>query len=129
MEAVIYGYSRKQAIEDRFQFNIDDLSLGLTKAAGIKYPVYITLSVKKIINESLRYVANDLNGVLWDILTMLLVTAKKIKNSDNEYRLSFKVSIRWKDNKNKTFTLYAEIGATDFNNPEPAITIMTEDDC
>ena len=119
----IYQYSRKDAINDGYQVNIDSLSNGLSKEAGIKYPVYLTCSVEQVIDESLRYGCNDINGVLWDIFTMFKLEAKKSTSSS----IQFKVFIYWK-NKPKLFTFFAEIGATDFDDPSPAITIMTAQD-
>lgn len=119
-----YTYTRAQALQDKQQFNTDDLVKGLAKEAGIKYTVFITESVKSIIDESLNYGCNDLTGVLWDVFTMFRLAAKNANTS----LISFKVWINWKKDKPKEFKLYADIGCTDFNNPEPAITIMTSND-
>lgn len=121
---VVSAYTRKNAIEDGQQLNTDNLSAGMSKEAGFKHPVYITLSVKKIIDESLRYGFNDLNGVLWDIFTMFRISARKAASN----AVKFEVLIYWKNNKYKTFTFYGEIGATDVDNPAPAFTIMTKDE-
>ncbi len=120
----IYKYTRAQAIADGYQYKVDDLVKDLSKEAGIIYPVFITASVKEIIYESLNYGCNDLEGVLWDIFTMFKLKAKNTQESF----LNFEVFINWKNNKPNKFKFWAEIGATDFDNAEPSITIMTDED-
>lgn len=125
---IISLYSRKQAIADKQQFNVDDLIPGLRNVAGIKYPVYITASIKNIIDQSMHYGGTQLKDLLWDILFMFRLSAKKAVDSENKYRLSFKIDFYWKNQQSKSFTFYAEVGATEFDNPDPAITIMTKND-
>lgn len=120
----IYKYTRAQAIADGGQCNVDILSKDLSKEAGIVYPVFITASVKKILDESLNYGCNDLEGVLWDFFTMFKHSARNSTQSNTK----FEVLIYWKNNKHKKFTFWSEIGAMDFDDPKPVITMMTRED-
>lgn len=118
MNNTILAYSRADAIADGVQFKCD-----LAKEAGFEYPVFITEGINTLINKSLPH-GNDYNGVMWDILNILFF---KIKSSKSTDFIDFKVAINI-NNKADTFVLYAQVGATDFNNPKPAITIMTPEE-
>jgi hypothetical protein len=125
---IISSYKRKDAIEDEVQFNIDSIDLSLRKDAGIIYPVFITDSVMNIINESAATGICDIKGILWDICYMFALSARKVSES----RLNFIVCINMKTSTGKIEAVeqrfLAEIGAMDCNDPNPAITIMTEQD-
>lgn len=53
--------------------------------------------------------------------------AIKSTNKKGGY-LKFKVAICWEKNKHKDFIFYVSCGPTDFDNPKPALTIMTHED-
>lgn len=118
----IFTYTREEAIADGVQFECP-----LAKDAGFKFPVFITCGVNNLIEESLTYGLNDFNGVMWDILMVLFATIKANKTTGLK-RLSFPVVINWDDKQTKTFTFMSEVGALDFDKPEPAITIMLPDE-
>jgi len=117
-EDIIYTYSRKQAIEDGLQVLMDQQ---MSREAGIVYPVYFTNGVVELIQKAVdnKKYCNDFNGVTWDIYTMFRYAARQAKNSS----LYFQVIITGVGRK-RYIVFLAEIGATDFDNPEPAITIM-----
>lgn len=121
---VIYAYTRKQAIEDGFQVLLTEEHAQLAKEAGWKYPVYLTRGVWNLVEtavDSERH-CNDLAGVLWDILYM----ARFGKNISKDTR-AFKVIITG-CGKKRLYLLYLQIGPTDIDDPQPAITIMLEED-
>ena len=39
---IISSYTRKEAIADKQQFNVDDYDINIRRDTGIKIPVYIT---------------------------------------------------------------------------------------
>jgi hypothetical protein len=105
-EDIIYTYTRKQAIEDGMQLLADQQ---LSKEAGIKYPVYLTSGLVALLKKG------DFIGRLWDVYMLFRYYAK---HADSNVVI-FTVKIG-----RKNVRLIAEIGATDFDNPSPAITIM-----
>lgn len=115
---IIYTYSRKQAIEDGLQVLMDQQ---MSREAGIVYPVYFTSGVLELIQKAVdnKKYCNDFKGVTWDIYTMFKYAARQAKGNS----LYFQVIITGVGRK-KYITFLAEIGVTDFDNPEPAITIM-----
>jgi hypothetical protein len=126
----IYTYTRKQAIDDGVQVRVPD---ELRKEAGIKYPVFVTQNVwdeyLSVPKEFEGY--QDLDGRIWDMLFMFAMEARKISGD----RLTFQVVVqipkerKWQSNEKgdecyREVTLYAVIGAMDFDDPSPAVTIM-----
>ena len=81
------------------------------------------LFVQALINESLQYGLNDYDGVMWDILTVLLAAIKVNKQGSI---INFLVVINWKNRRPKKFDLIAKCGALDIDDPQPAITIMLQ---
>ena len=116
---MIYAYTRKDAIEDGSQFKMD---ADIVKEAGFKYPIYITSSIQGIINRAVanKNCCGDLNGINWDIVSMLMFSIKK-SNQTND--ISFTVRINGAGRK-KNFHLFAQIGPVDIDDASPAITIM-----
>lgn len=119
----IYAYTRKQAIEDGFQVLAPDTEC---KAAGIKYPVFINRTAwdKYVVVPKMLEGWQDESGRLWDILFMFTLAAKKFQGDT----LLFQVCVQNTKTKPREITLKAIIGATDIDNPEPAITIMLPDE-
>lgn len=114
----IYSYTRKQAVEDGEQVLLDSQ---LTKEAAFNYPVYITDSVYVVIEQAINEFKKDFTGIVWDILSVLHTIIKSSK--DDSTTIEFSVFIGDKDYK-----LFAQIGATDIDDPQPAITIMRQED-
>jgi hypothetical protein len=70
MDAIVYAYTRKQALEDGEKFRLDDK---LALEAGFNWPVFVTEGVYGIISRAVaneKYL-NDFDGIVWDILTVL----------------------------------------------------------
>ena len=113
---LIHSYTRADAITDGLQFNCE-----LAKEAGFKFSVYITSGINNLIKKSLSYGCNDYNGVMWDILMVLLSAIRY--NKDNDI-INFSVLIYWDSRKLKSFNLTAQCGVVDINDHQPAITIL-----
>lgn len=113
----IFTYTRKQAIEDGYQFKLPLELEQLAKEAGYKYPVYMTSGlfgiVENAVNDPKNY--NDLKGVMWDIFWMSRANAKPL----NESSVEFKVSIN-----RLTYTVWVECGPVDIDDPAPCLTFM-----
>jgi len=121
---VIFTYTRQQAIEDGCQMLLTDEHAEIARQAGWKYPVYLTAGVTSLIEQAVaseRH-CNDYNGVLWDILWM----SRFGKDIAPDTRI-FDVIITGAGRK-RTHQLYMQVGATDFNDPTPALTIMLPED-
>lgn len=113
---IICQYTRKEAIEDGVLADISELA----KDAGFKYPVAISTGIISLIEDAVNKGGKDWNGVVWDILTMLLYY---IKRSSGGARTDFDVLIWSKyTGKDKLMKMYAVCGGGD--NFEPVITIM-----
>jgi hypothetical protein len=119
MENIIYSYTRKDAIEDGMQVRLDD---SIVKEAGFVFPVYITSGIQNIIDRSVasNYHYNDIDGVTWDILSMLMFA---IKTSSKTNDIEVVVRINGAGRK-KNYHFLAQIGPVDIDDPSPAITIM-----
>lgn len=117
---LIYVYTRKQAIQDGVQALIYD---NLRREAGIKYPVYLTSGVIAMIQQAVdnKKHMNDWEGVLWDMFTMFKYYAKQTRGDT----LRFQVIITGiGPGAKKYHEFIAQIGATDIDDPSPAITFM-----
>lgn len=116
---VIFTYSRKEALADGFQIDVSRMAT----EAGFKVPVFMTLGVfDNHVRVPEGVTGQDEAGRLWDVLFVLRQT---IKATQTEERfVDFRVLVRNSDNANPELVhLIAEIGAMDFDNPSPAITI------
>lgn len=116
---VIASYSRKQAIEDGMLVDFEAVSPGIVKEAGISYPMAITRVAWQLIDDAVAKGGKDLDGVIWDMLTMFRYAAQK--NGSNQ--MIFEMLI-WEKHvgKDRLMKFKAICGAGD--TPEPVITIM-----
>lgn len=114
---IISRYTRAEAIEDGALTDITPIA----KEAGFKFPVALSAGVSNLVNEAVEKGGKNYNGVVWDILMLLLF---KIKASGGDSsRCDFSVNIWSKfTHKDKEVKMYSVIGAGD--TPEPVITIM-----
>jgi len=115
----IYIYSRKQAIEDGYQWKLDGEHEQMARQL-YKYPVYLTTSVVDLIQRAVANEkhCNDFDGVLWDILYMS--RSGCLLSPDTT---QFQVIITGVGRK-RYHTMLIKCGATDFDDPTPALTIM-----
>ena len=134
---VVASYTRKEAIADGFQVRIPD---ELRREAGIKYPVFVTRIVwDRYLKVPTGMAYQDMEGRMWDMLFMFVQNAKrKSIASKFEYRVLFLMNrdTVWDKNERRInnnpelreVILIAEVGATDIDDPAPAITIYTYHD-
>ena len=119
MFEVISAYSRKEALTDGILIDVSQIA----KEAGFKYPVAVTTGVESLISQAVantKY-CNDYNGVLWDILWICSMNARKSNNRE----FMFQVIITGLGRK-KYHTFKAVCGPGD--DLEPVITIMLENE-
>lgn len=110
----IYSYTRQQAIEDGVLADVSETA----KEAGFKFPVAMTAAVFALVSDCSRQ-CQDLQGRLWDVMTMLRFYSKQSQGSI----INFQVLLNGKDStRPKTRFLKAICGPGD--NAEPVITIM-----
>lgn len=135
---VVASYTRKEAIADGVQVRIEDK---IRREAGIKVPVFVTETVW---DRYLKVPAGlegcqDMEGRIWDMLYTSVVVARMKRTTS---RFTFKVlfqmpkDLALESNERKhgnvdgfiEVELISEIGAMDFDDPSPAITISTAKD-
>ena len=123
---IIYSYSRRQAIEDGYQFPLTGEHAAMARQAGWQHPVYLSGGVHDLIERAVanKRHCNDYDGVLWDILYMGARGARRVTSN----KFHFQVVITGAGRK-RNHVLKAEIGATDIDDPAPAITFsLPEED-
>lgn len=115
---VIYGYTRKQALEDGEQVDVSERA----REAGIKFPVFLTRAVwGKYVEVPPGVSCQDEAGRLWDIVWMLRFS---ILRSNGEPQIQVKLYVRNDNRKPRLVVLKAECGPLDMDDPQPAITVM-----
>ena len=121
---IIYRYSRAHALAERAPRAASQLAA----EAGFKFPVFITAAVyEKYIQVPEGVTGQDETGRLCDILTMLHHAIRHAPAGAT--RLPFQLYVRNSDSEPaQLVTLAAEIGAKDFDDPAPALTIMLADE-
>lgn len=123
MEEMIYSYTREQALADGVLINVSELA----KEAGFTIPVAVTDTVwfnyiEWTQDDNKQQTYQDLDGRLWDVLSMLRFA---IRRQPNSQIINYTLAVVPRDGKSrraKTVQLKAIIGAGD--NGEPVITIM-----
>ena len=136
--SVVSSYSRAQAIEDGVL--VDASSMG--REAGVSVPVALTAAVwGRYVEFDKKAEGQDVNGRLWDVLTMFRLAAKGTAGAELLFRLHVAMPDRgdWQPNEtapergsdltretHRLVMLKAVIGPGD--TPEPVITIMLPDE-
>jgi hypothetical protein len=119
---VIFAYTRKQAIADGEQVDVSETA----KEAGIRYPVFLTRTVfDAYVTVPPGVSGQDEPGRLWDILWMLRYAIQRTHPGVD--RVPVELSVR-NDGKAKLVKLVAECGPLDIDDPQPAITLMLENE-
>ena len=119
--AVIFSYSRAQAIEDGVLIDATQIA----KEAGFKCPVAVSEGVFRSIVE-LPEVASargeSTEGRLWDVVWMCACAARKLQRNHETDTAYFQVLATGDDGKRKLHQLYSKCGPGDGG--EPVVTIM-----
>jgi hypothetical protein len=117
---IIFIYSRREAICDGVQKEITDAA----REAGIRYPVFVTRSVyAEYVNVPSGVEGQDEDGRLWDIVWMLACAIRS--SAAGSDAISFQLYVRnSNEGEPELVTISAVCGPLDFDDPQPAITIM-----
>lgn len=122
MEAIIYSYTRKQALEDGVLVDVTEIA----KEAGFKVPVAVTNTLYTEYiepSENLKVQGQSVEGRLWDVLYMLHL---KIHNCPKANTVIFYVAFVMDNGTTETKHLKAVIDGGDDGNP--VLTIMKENE-
>jgi hypothetical protein len=133
---VIASYTRAEAIADGYQVPVPN---GITKEAGIKFPVFFTRGVWDkyvVVPQGMPHQNED--GRLWDILFMFSVQARKTPGAELMFQFCCQLpdAGNWTKNEKmcegsrilREITLKAVIGPLDIDDPSPAITVLFPDE-
>jgi hypothetical protein len=118
-------YTRQQAIKDGEQILATGDLAQIARDLGYKYPVYFTRSVQALIQRAVDNPGchNDWSGVFHSLIWM---SQKCIKFKTND-SVIFRCQILGAGRK-KWFDFVMQCGATDIDNPLPALTLMLPED-
>ena len=121
--AVIYAYTRAQAVADGVQVDVTKTA----QEAGIKFPVFLTRTVF----EACVAVPPDVPGQheagrLWDVVWMLRFAI--LRSHGHGDRLPVALYVRNDNHRAKLVKLIAACGPLDIDDPQPAITVMLPDE-
>ena len=115
----IFTYSRKMALADGVQVDVSEMA----REAGFQFPIFLTEAVhSKYVQVPEGVEGQDEEGRLWDILWMLRYEIKKAPQGVS--RVIFQLYVRNTNGKPRKEVLVAEVGALDFDDPAPCITVM-----
>ena len=123
---VIYTYTRKEAIADNEQTCISQLYPSDCRV--FKYPVYFTRRVMSLLENS-----QDPGGVVWDICFMSVKSPSRIELSPSTVKFSLiienaEIKPDFIEDECPCYTLICQVGATDFDDDTPAVTVMLPDE-
>ena len=120
---IIHTYTRVQALDDGVQVRVSNTAA----EAGILFPVFLTSTVYD------TYVAvppgatgQDEAGRLWDILWMLRFAIRRAPAGAE--RIPVALYVRNDNRAPRLIKLIAICGPLDFDDPQPAITVMLPDE-
>ena len=120
---VIYSYTRAQAILDGVQVEVTTTA----REAGLSFPVFLTRGVfDSFVTVPPGVAGQDEAGRLWDIVWMLRFAILRSRGGAD--RIPVALYVR-NDNRRATLIkLIATCGPLDFDDPQPAITVMLPDE-
>ena len=121
--AVIYSYTRAQAILDGVQVEVTSTA----REAGLSFPVFLTRGVfDSFVTVPPGVNGQDEAGRLWDIVWMLRFAI--LRSRPGADRIPVALYVR-NDNRRATLIkLIATCGPLDIDDPQPAITVMLPDE-
>ena len=120
---VIYTYTRAQAVADGFQVDVTKTA----QEAGIRFPVFITRAVfDNYVAVPPGVTGQDEAGRLWDVVWMTRFAI--IRSRPGVDRLPVALYVRNDDTRSRLIKLVAVCGPLDFDDPQPAITVMMPDE-
>ena len=121
---VISSYTRAQAVVDGVQIEVS----AKARQAGIRFPVFLTRAVyDAYVTVPPGVEGQDEVGRIWDLVWMVGYAIRKSRGAGN--RLPVALYVRNDNRGPRLVKLVAVCGPLDFDDPQPAITVMlrTED--
>ena len=127
--AVIYSYTRAQAVADGVQVEVTKTA----QEAGISIPVFLTRTVwDSYVTVPPDVTGQDEAGRLWDIVWMLrfaIIRARSHRSGSAPCtRCPVALYVRNENRAAKLVKLIAQCGPLDMDKPQPAITVMMPDE-
>ena len=120
---VIFSYSRSQAVADGVQVEVTKTA----QEAGIKFPMFLTRAVfDKYVAVPPDVTGQDEAGRLWDVVWMTRFAILRARPGAD--RLPVALYVRNDDRTARLVKLIATCGPLDFDDPQPAITVMLPDE-
>src|ERR1039457_892574 len=120
---IVYAYTRTQAVADGVQVEVTKTA----QEAGIKFPVFLTLTVfDAFVTVPPDVAGQDEAGRLWDIIWLLRFAIRKAQTGQT--RLPFALYVRNDNRRPQLVKLVAMCGPLDMDDPQPAITVMMPDE-
>ena len=121
---VIYSYTRAQAVADGVQVEVTKTAT----EAGIKFPVFLTRTVfDAYVEVPPGVTAQDEAGRLWDIVWMLRFAI--LRSRPGADRIPVALYVRQSNTERpRLIKLIATCGPLDIDDPQPAITVMMQDE-
>jgi hypothetical protein len=121
--AVIYAYTRKQAIADGMQIDVTKTA----QEAGIEFPVFLTRGVfATYVAVPEGVTGQDEAGRLWDVIWMTRFAI--LRSHGHTDRLPVALYVRNDNRAAKLIKLIATCGPLDMDDPQPALTLMMVDE-
>ena len=121
--AVIYSYTRAQAIADGVQVEVTKTA----QEAGISIPVFLTRTVwDAYVTVPPDVTGQDEAGRLWDVVWMLRFAIERSHGHSD--RCPVALYVRNDNRAAKLVKLIAQCGPRDIDDPSPAITLMMPDE-
>ena len=121
---VISSYTRAQAVVDGVQIEVS----AKARLAGIRFPVFLTRAVyDAYVTVPPGVEGQDEVGRLWDLMWMLRYAIRQARGAGD--RLPVALYVRNDNRRPRLVKLVAVCGPLDFDDPQPAITLLlpTED--
>ena len=121
---VIYSYTRAQAVADGVQVKVTKTA----QEAGIKFPVFLTRTVfDAYVEVPPGVTGQDEAGRLWDIVWMLRFAI--LRSRPGAERIPVALYVRQSNTERpRLIKLIATCGPLDLDDPQPAITVMMQDE-
>ena len=120
---VIYAYTRSQAVADGVQVDVTKTA----QEAGIKFPMFLTRAVfDNYVAVPPDVTGQDEAGRLWDLVWMARFAI--LRSHDHTDRLPVALYVRNDNHRAKLVKLIATCSALDIDDPQPALTLMPDED-
>ena len=123
----IFVYTRSDAISDGEQMLLTGKLAQICRDVGYKYPMYLTRSVVSLIEAGIA-VSNCVSweGIVHDLAWMSLKA--KVEWEVDYVKFNCYMITADVPEEGELMEFYVQVGATDIDDPEPCLTMMTPGD-